>query len=372
MSGIYIGLMSGTSMDGIDAIAIDFSAVPWKILGTYHYAMPKHVREKLIALCQPGENEIHRMMQLDRELGELFSESTLKLLTRINKTADDIIAIGSHGQTVRHFPEGHHAYSLQIGDPNTISELTGITTVADFRRRDIAAGGQGAPLTPAFHTTMFSDEKENRVVLNIGGIANITILPSTQQDTPILGFDTGPGNTLMDTWIHKHQGKTFDTEGKWAASGKLNLLLLKSFLADNYLQLPPPKSTGREYFHEAWLQNHLAKISDTISPADIQATLAEFTAQSIAMHIQRYAVNTQRVLICGGGIHNDIVISRLTDLLQPIQVDSTENFGVHPDWIEAFSFAWFAFKTLHHQTSNLASVTGAKHECVLGGVYCAS
>jgi anhydro-N-acetylmuramic acid kinase len=291
--------------------------------------------------------------------------ATQGLLAEAGCQPAEIIAIGSHGQTIRHIPEGEYRTSFQIGDPNLIAELTGITTVADFRRRDMAAGGQGAPLVPAFHNQVFRASGINRVILNIGGIANITILPGDEED-PVSGFDTGPGNGLMDAWIFKHQGKQFDLNGEWAASGRVRPDLMDQMLADPYFSQAAPKSTGKEYFHLDWLKKHLPKKAKA---EDIQASLCELTAMTISQAIQQTAPATDEIYVCGGGAHNPHLIQRLNELHKPVNVTSTSELGLSPDWVEATCFAWLAKQTLHQQAANLPSVTGARHNVVLGGIY---
>src|SRR3990167_8211327 len=279
---LYIGLISGTSADGIDAVLVDFDHKPLKIIATHFVAYSTVVREKILALYQPGENEIQRLGELDVLLGKTFAETANALLSQQSLPSHAIRAIGSHGQTIRHHPHLPHPFTVQIGDPNIIATETGITTIADFRRKDVAYGGQGAPLVPAFHHYLFSSAQHNRVVLNIGGIANITTL-SKNNSAAIIGFDTGPGNTLLDSWIHFHHAKNYDENGAWAKQGKFQPDLLEYFLSDPYFDRPFPKSTGREYFNLNWLQKILMHFQNKFSPADVQNTLAELTARSIAL-----------------------------------------------------------------------------------------
>jgi anhydro-N-acetylmuramic acid kinase len=279
-------------------------------------------------------------------------------------------AIGSHGQTVRHEPDGDHPFSVQIGDPNVIAEITGITTIADFRRRDIAAGGQGAPLVPAFHAAVLRSSDEDRVALNIGGMANITVLPRDPAQA-VTGFDTGPGNVLMDAWAARHLGTPLDSEGRWAGSAPRDEALLAVLLSDEYFQRQPPKSTGREHFNMTWLEARLAQLGTAPEPAQVQASLAALTALSCAAAIQRYAPRTQQVLVCGGGVHNVTLLQQLTDALPGVRVASTQTQGLDPDWVEALAFAWLAQQTLAGKPGNLPSVTGARAPVVLGGIYSA-
>ena len=366
MSILYIGLMSGTSMDAVDAALVDFSSTPPKLIATQRAPLDAGLRTALLALCVPGTNEIERMMELDARLGEIFAETTLALLKKSGVSATDIQAIGSHGQTIRHQPGGAYPFSLQIGNPALIAERTGITTVADFRRADIAAGGQGAPLVPAFHNVVLRSAEHDRVIVNIGGIANITVLPKDAKQ-PVTGFDTGPGNVLLDAWAERHLGKRMDEDGCFAASGKLHEKLLHTLLSDKYFSLAPPKSTGREHFNIAWLDAVLKNYS-SVAAQDVQATLCELTAASIAVAIQKHAPATKEVLICGGGAHNVHLMQRLRSRLSQCSVESTEKYDINPDWTEAMAFAWLAKQTLEGKPGNLPSVTGAKHATVLGTI----
>lgn len=366
MTTYYIGLMSGTSLDGIDAALLDLRQRP-RLLAQHSHPLPDPLRQQLYQLQTPGENELSTMMRLDVELGRLFAEAVHALLAKADKRAGEIAAIGSHGQTLRHYPDGPTPSTLQIGDPNLIAELTGITTVADLRRRDLAAGGQGAPLVPAFHAAMFRREGSNRAILNLGGIANLTLLPADSQ-AAVTGFDTGPGNGLLDAWIARHQQQRYDRDGEWAASGHCHPGLLERLLHDPYFARPPPKSTGREYFNLNWLHAALAPFADLAS-RDVQATLCELSARSIAEALQATRDPVEEVLICGGGIHNRALYQRLEELLTPARVTSTAEAGLDPDWVEAAAFAWLAKQTLAGDPGNLPSVTGASHPVVLGGVY---
>lgn len=363
---LYIGLMSGTSMDGVDAVLVDLHTSQLQLCATHSQFLPSELKTELLAICQPGFDEINRLGVLDRQVGELFADTAIALLKKAGVKAEEVCAIGSHGQTVRHQPHGQHPFTLQIGDPNIIAAKTGITTVADFRRRDMAHGGQGAPLTPAFHNFLFRSTKKDRIILNLGGIANITYL-AADKNQPVIGFDTGPANTLLDAWIKKCVDKSFDQNGEWAASGKINNDLLEILLTDIYFQLPPPKSTGREYFNLMWLEE---KIPAKISAEDIQATLCEFTAKSIALAIDQFVtMNSCEILVAGGGAQNSYLIERLKSHCKQHELISIEKYGLHPQWIEAVAFAWFAQQTLARKSSNLPSVTGAKDFAVLGGVY---
>ncbi|MCF6237185.1 MAG: anhydro-N-acetylmuramic acid kinase [Gammaproteobacteria bacterium] len=362
-SNLFIGLMSGTSMDGIDAVLVDFSNATPTLISHTNTEFSPQLRERLLALCSHGE--VGEMAELDVELGLLFSIAAKKVIDLAKISTKDIRAIGSHGQTVRHHPENKTPYTLQIADPNIIAEKTGLLTVADFRRHDIAAGGQGAPLVPAFHNAVFRSYKENRAIINIGGMANVTILPS-KADQNVTGFDTGPGNVLMDSWIYQRKGKLIDKDGQWAASGQIHKKLLSAMISDPYFKCLPPKSTGREYFNIQWLEHHLGAQPDTIPEENIQATLCELTTISIAEALTSFAPD--RVLLCGGGIHNKTLYSRLRHHIK-CTVQSSETLNISPDWMEAIAFAWLARQRLDEKPGNIPAVTGARHPAVLGGVY---
>jgi anhydro-N-acetylmuramic acid kinase len=370
MADNLIGLMSGTSMDGVDAALVRFTdsdaALP-ELIARRTTALPAGLQKELLALAQPGGNELDRMMRLDGTVARLFARAVLELLDQAGMPPGQIRALGSHGQTIRHVPAGPEPYTVQIGNPSLIAELTGMTTVADFRRRDLAAGGQGAPLAPAFHAAFFRSSEESRVVLNIGGIANITRLSADAQ-IPVSGFDTGPGNLLLDAWIRRHRGMALDEDGGWGAGGRVLPEVLEVLLADPYFHEPPPKSTGREWFHLDWLNARLATLP-AADPQDVQATLQELTAVSIADAIRRYAEEAQRVLVCGGGVHNRAMLARLQAQLPGVIVESTAVAGIDPDFVEAIGFAWLAKRTLDGQPGTVPAVTGARGERILGGIY---
>lgn len=365
---IYLGLMSGTSADAIDAVAVDFSSPTPKLLGFHSRTLPVEIRTTIHKLATPSENEIDLLGQLDVQIGELFAAAITDLIRKYGLDVETIVAIGSHGQTLRHRPPGSltHPFTLQIGDPNIIADRTGITTVADFRRRDMAAGGQGAPLVPAFHKAAFQSAEVNRVIVNIGGIANITWLPISGEAS---GFDTGPGNVLMDAWVSRHLAKTYDEAGAWAASGTVNKELLEDLLRHPFLALLSPKSTGREDFNPAWLDLRLQHCRH-LTPEDIQATLLAFTATTITDQIRRLSKEADtEVYICGGGAYNDTLRQAIQALLPTCPVTTTAQLGIAPEWIEATAFAWLAKQTLNRQSGNLCAVTGAKAPVILGGVY---
>ena len=367
-SQTFIGLISGTSMDGIDAALVRLdTAAPPVLLASHSHPLPAGLRERLLALAHGEDDRLEPLARLDVAVGREFAAAALALLETAGQPPEDIAAIGSHGQTVRHLPEGEHPTTVQIGDPNILAERTGITTVADFRRRDMAAGGQGAPLVPAFHAAVLRDPNVERTVVNIGGIANVTILPANPA-RPVLGFDTGPGNVLMDTWAGRHLGHSFDAGGQWAASGTVIAELLAAWRADPYFGREPPKSTGREHFNPDWLAGSRPAL-DRFDPADVQASLCELTASTIAEAVNSHAAATRELLVCGGGAHNTELMARLARALPDCRVESTAGFGLDPDWVEAMAFAWLARQTLAGRPGNLPDVTGARHAVVLGGIY---
>lgn len=365
MPEYYIGLMSGTSMDGIDALVASFSDTGIEIHATHEKPYSDLLRHALLrAAGTPVETTIDNIGSLDRQVGEYFRDAALELLEQSSIAASEIKAIGSHGQTVRHQPDAVTPYSLQIGNPATIASGTGIMTVADFRSADIAAGGQGAPLVPPFHDWLFASAGADRVIVNIGGIANITVLGSTEN--PVVGFDTGPGNALMDRWIYRHRNLPFDKDGEWAASGSCIDELLKRLISYGYFDLAPPKSTGLEDFNLDWLLRHDVFEFDG---ADVQATLCELTARTIADAIRKYAPRAGELFVCGGGAHNSELLRRLARNLPETRIDTTAVAGLDPDWVEAAAFAWLAMRAMNNETGNLPSVTGASRKVVLGAIH---
>lgn len=356
--------MSGTSVDGIDAGLVDFSDNQSRLLAFHYQVFPGSLRQKIHQLSQPNHPVfLSEYGEVDAQLGQLFAEAALALLAKAQIPASKIMAIGSHGQTVYHAPEGLHGFSLQIGDPNRIAEATGITTICDFRRRDIAVGGQGAPLVPAFHQAVFAVPDKTISVVNIGGIANISILRANQ----VSGFDTGPGNTLLDYWCRRNSDQHYDAHGAWGSTGQVDADLLHHLLDDAYFRQPPPKSTGKEYFSPAWLTNKLDSF-ERCKAEDIQATLCQFSADSIAQAILTHAADSHQVLLCGGGVHNRQLVAMLQQTL-PMPLASTADSGISPDHVEAIAFAWLARQSLNHRPGNLCSVTGAATPVVLGGIY---
>ncbi len=360
----YIGLMSGTSMDGIDAVLVNFNNGQAELLQRQSIAYPDNVRNRLERVSQ-NEGTPDDLGELDHILGKLFGRAALEVIRSSPLSASDVAAIGSHGQTIRHKPEGQSPFTLQIGDPNLIAEMTGVTTVGDFRRRDMAAGGQGAPLVPAFHQAMFGDDSENRCIINIGGIANISWLPADKRQSTT-GFDTGPGNALMDAWCLNQTGRHFDEDGHWAAEGRTDQALLSDMLTDAYFGQPAPKSTGKEKFNLAWIQTILHRHPDVL-PSDVQRTLLELTVITIVRQLP--SASGQRIFICGGGAKNPLLMKTLSLACNPMPVHATSELGVDPQWVEATAFAWLARQTLARQSGNLPAVTGAHGARILGAVY---
>ncbi|HEY0659736.1 MAG TPA: anhydro-N-acetylmuramic acid kinase [Lysobacter sp.] len=369
-TSLYLGLISGTSADGIDAALVRFDdASRCELLLGRTYPWPDELRTLLIALGQGGDTgSLDEVGTLDVRIGEHFAAAVLQLLDEADVAPKQVRAIGSHGQTVRHRPDGarfdgRHPFTMQLGDAHVIAERTGITTVADFRRRDVAAGGHGAPLLPGLHNALLHSPAEDRAVLNLGGIANFTLLPANGE---VRGFDTGPANALMDAWCARHLGQPFDSEGAFAAQGVVDRDLLARLLDEPWFALPPPKSTGREVFHLDWVETRLRGDEN---PTDVQATLLELSAVTIADALRAQQPQTKRVLACGGGVRNAGLLRRIGANLPGVVVDSTASHGVDPDFVEAMGFAWLARQALAGQPGNLPGVTGARGPRVLGAVY---
>ena len=356
---LYIGIMSGTSLDGVDVVLVDFASQFPTLVATALLPYPAALRAELAAISQPGDNEIERLGLLEADLADIYAAAVASLLQKSGYQPEHIQAIGCHGQTIRHRPGGRQPFSYQIGDMHRLAMQTGIRVIGDFRRKDIAFGGQGAPLVPAFHQAIFADSSKGRCILNIGGIANITLLVPHQQ---LLGFDTGPGNCLLDNWIELQQGKTYDADGAYAASGTLQPELLGRLFSDPYFQQTGPKSTGREYFQIGWLQNHLA--GSNYAPADVQRTLCQFSAGTMALAISKYAVS--EVFVCGGGAKNKQLLADLQQLLPQCRISTTNELGVDPDYVEAMAFAWLALAYDLRIPGNVPAVTGARQALVLG------
>lgn len=363
-SGRYIGVMSGTSLDGVDVVlaVMDDNMVAQQ--ASLSYPIPIALKEAILAICQGQQLTLSQYGQLDTRLGHLFADAVLALMAQENLTASDVVAIGCHGQTVWHEPDSDAPHTLQIGDNNIVAARTGVTVVGDFRRRDMALGGQGAPLVPAFHQALLADPLERRVVLNIGGIANLSLLCP---GLPVKGHDTGPGNMLMDAWIWRQCGKPYDKDAAWASGGKINLPLLQEMLSDPWFALPAPKSTGREYFNYGWLERQLIR-HPGVSAVDVMTTLTELTAVTISEQVM-LSGGCERLLVCGGGSRNPLLMARLAALLSGTEVSTTDEAGVSGDDMEGLAFAWLAWRTLAGLSGNLPSVTGASEATVLGAIF---
>ncbi|WMJ71399.1 anhydro-N-acetylmuramic acid kinase [Stenotrophomonas sp. 24(2023)] len=363
---LFLGLMSGTSADGIDAALVQFpQAGGCRFVQGLTHGWAPALRARLVALGEGGPlQSLEELGELDARIAIAFADAANRLLDAAGVDRAQVTAIGSHGQTVRHRPLADPAFTVQLGDGNRIAELTGITTVADFRRRDVAAGGQGAPLMPAFHLAMLGAAGEDRAVLNLGGIGNLTLIP--RQGT-VRGFDTGPANALMDAWCQRHTGQGFDAGGAFAASGAVDAALLASWRADPWFDLPPPKSTGREQFHLAWAEARMGE--GEYAAADVQATLLELTAATVADALLAQQPDTRRLLVCGGGVHNPRLMQRLAARLPEVVVEPSTVHGLDPDYVEAMGFAWLASRTLAGLAGNLPGVTGAQGPRILGAIH---
>lgn len=366
MSTLYIGLISGTSADGIDAALLDTSDGRLQVVHALTTAYPESLREHVLGLASAGQFQPEDLGQTDRVLGRSFANAALALLDAAGLKAKDISAIGLHGQTIRHRPALQEPFTWQIGDPNQVVTLTGITTVADFRRRDMALGGQGAPLVPAFHQAAFAAETETRVVLNLGGIANLTVL---EPGDGVSGFDTGPANCLLDQHVARDRQEPFDRDGGWAARGQPSEPLLKQLLSDPYFALPPPRSTGPEYFNLQWLAAHQQAAGLAESDADLQATLAELTVRSVADAVRKHAPDARLLIVCGGGVRNTDLLKRLARALPGLQISSASLLGIDADYVEAAAFAWLAQRTLAGLPGNVPAATGARGAAILGAIY---
>jgi len=367
--GLYVGLMSGTSMDALDAVLVRFTDTLPSLVANYSCSIPESLRQRLRDVCRFRHDHLDECARLDGDFGR-FQASVVTQLLQVSETPPEAIcAIGSHGQTVRHLPDANPPYSIQIGDPALLAVTTGIDVVADFRRQDIAAGGQGAPLVPAFHAAFWRTSNENRVLLNLGGISNITILPKDPAKA-VTGLDCGPANTLLDNWIRKNLGLLLDEGGRWAAGGHILDGLLKQMMSDPYFERPLPKSTGTEYFNLDWLDAQLRTCaSRDAHPADIQATICALTVESVARAIEQFAPETRTVYVCGGGALNDHLIEVLRSRMKPTRLETTSVLGLDPHWVEATAFAWLARENLQGRPGNLPSVTGASKALILGGLY---
>jgi anhydro-N-acetylmuramic acid kinase len=359
---LYIGVMSGTSLDGLDIALVELDP-EINLIATHYIPMPDSLRCELLALCASGPDEIARSAIAQQNWVKLAAQGIATLLAEQNLQPADIRAIGSHGQTIRHEPA--RGFTVQIGNPALLTELTNITVVSDFRSRDVAAGGQGAPLVPAFHEALFEEQPGNRAVLNVGGFSNLSLI---EPGKAVSGFDCGPGNVLLDAWIHQQRGDNYDRDGQWAASGKVEPALLRALLSDPFFVTQGPKSTGREVFNLPWLTQHLSRLT-AFAAQDVQATLLELTALTIVESLQQAQSATRELLVCGGGAHNLALMARLASLLPDATVSSTGAYGVDPDWVEAMAFAWLAHCCLEGIAANRPSVTGARGLRVLGAIY---
>lgn len=367
MSELYIGLISGTSMDAIDAALVDIGDEGCRLAATHSLEIPGDNLAALRALVEhPEQTDLAGLGALDVAMGKVFAAAATGLMETAGVERGSVRAIGSHGQTVFHGPHGEHPFTMQIADPNVIAALTGVTTVADFRRRDLALGGQGAPLVPAFHAAVFASDEEPRAVLNLGGIANLTLLVPGE---PVVGFDTGPGNALMDSWVRRNLGRKHDHNGEWAASADPDGKLLSVLMGHEYFSRPSPKSTGVEEFNLAWLQKELDQLRSTFSPAVIQSTLCVLSARTVAQALKQACPSPGGLYVCGGGAHNKTLVDHLAEELPDWRLSRTDSLGIGIDWVEAAAFAWLASRTLAGMPGNLPSVTGAREETVLGAIY---
>ncbi|NKB35252.1 MAG: anhydro-N-acetylmuramic acid kinase [Pseudomonadales bacterium] len=362
---LYIGLISGTSVDGVDCVLVSFDASKPELIASHFEESPASLRDSILMLCEGTSINLPSLGDTDVAIGKWFAGAVNNLLAKAKVSASDVRAIGSHGQTIWHQPAGDNPFSMQIGNPNTIAQLTRITTVADFRQRDLSTGGQGAPLAPLLHREVFQSDSIDRAVINIGGIGNVTMLPANAAS---LAFDTGPGNVLMDYWIGKHQQKRFDEKGEWAATGSSDKDLLHRLLNETYFALAPPKSTGRELFSGPWLERKLGELGKTINPADVQATLVDCTVNSIADAISGL-FPPEEIYVCGGGAHNELLMNKLESASTQSSVFTTSQLGIDPDWVEAIAFAWMAKQTIEGKKIDTSSFTGASEPVMLGGIY---
>lgn len=361
---LFLGLISGTSMDAIDAALVDFDVSPLSLIAASATQLEPHLKARVAAVIDtPDQVSLDEIGQLDVAVAQAFAHCGLQLLREAGVSPSSVSAIGTHGQTLRHRPDVEFPFTWQIGDPNTVCEMTGITVVGDLRRRDVAAGGQGAPLLPVFHDQIFRSDTEDRVILNLGGIANMTLL---KRGELVAGWDTGPANRLLDAWIARHRPLAFDENGAWGGSGRCDPALLGALMEEPYLKLEPPKSTGRELFNLGWLESRLGHASRR--PEDVQATLLEYTAATVAADVRRHAPDAA-VYACGGGAHNSALLAAVERRLAPNRMATTEALGLDPDYVEAIAFGWFARRTLHGLSSNAPTVTGARGPRVLGGIY---
>lgn len=361
---LYLGVMSGTSLDGVDVVVFDVAS--HTVVAAHSIDFSIELRQKTLALQESRSNEVHHAQLASNELADLYARAINELLVKACLDARTIAAAGVHGQTIRHRPE--LGYTIQLNQPARIAEQTGLTVVSDFRARDIAAGGQGAPLVPAFHDALWRDAHQNRIILNVGGFANISVLNC---DEPTFGFDTGPGNVLMDAWIQRHQSVLYDENGSWAATGIADQDLLDILWADDFFVQAHPKSTGRDYFHIGWLLSHLSAFME-ISAADVQATLLALTVRSVTAEIARNSTDDVQIIVCGGGACNLHFLERLQQALPKSEIVTSAVLGLHPQYVEAAAFAWLASRTMNGLAGNLPAVTGAAGDRLLGNITLAS
>lgn len=365
---LYIGVMSGTSLDGIDLALVNILPNEISLIASDCYPFPANIKHDLLKLCQQQQSTLLKLGEIDHQLGELYATVINDFINKKQINKNQINAIGCHGQTICHSPYGNHPFTMQIGDANLIAAKTAITTIADFRRKDMAYGGQGAPLVPAFHQAIFSDPNKNRIILNIGGISNITVLVPTH---PVIGYDTGPGNLLLDSWIMQHLKQPYDKDANWAKTGKINATLLNKLLEEPYFQLPYPKSTGRELFNSQWLMQKVSQCQ--LSPQDVQATLVELTVNVTVDELNKLNLSDNKLpcelLICGGGASNPLIIERFVHRLPQWHVATTNQYGIDSDYLEAMAFAWLAYCRMNGLASNISSVTGALKSVCLGVIY---
>ncbi len=362
---LFIGLMSGTSVDGVDSSIVSFEGNKIEVVSSYYEECPKELRDNILKLCGGFKTSLKFLGETDIAVGKLFASVVGKHLKESQIDPSSITAIGSHGQTVWHQPFGTHSFTMQLGNPSVISQKTGITTVSGFRQKDLANGGQGAPLTPLFHREFFCQKGRDRAIINIGGMTNITLLPKTGACS---AYDIGAGNVLMDYWNLKEHGTKYDKNGDWAATGKCNKKLLQEMLAEPYLQLSPPKSTGRELFNADWLQKKISVCGDNLKAEDIQNTLSVFTSECITDAVRKFSKDLE-IYICGGGVHNSFLMRNLQANFDTIPVATTSKLGIEPDWVEAVAFAWMAKQTMQGKQLETPPFTGATRSCVLGGIY---
>ena len=361
---IYIGLMTGTSADSLDCAAVEFSDNELNIIGLKNYDIPSNIKEEISENTRSKELNETLIKDLDLRLGEFFSDKVEEFIASLSLKKEKIVAIGSHGQTIKHEPNSTPPFSLQIGNPQLISNQLGLQTVSNFRDDDIEKGGQGAPLSPVFHKEVFAEEDKRRLIINIGGITNVSLLSGGE----LKGFDTGPGNCLLDTWTKKNRKGDYDNKGRWAKSGTVDQDLLNIMTEDNYFSLEPPKSTGPDYFNLTWLQDCLMKLNREVDPSDTQATLVELTASSLSNSLEKLKIVSEKIYICGGGVHNKFLMSRISFLLGE-KCYTTAELGLDPDFIEAICFAWLAYKRVNNIKFDMSAITGSNEKVFLGKVY---